>query len=162
VVLAGMPKYVGSSAAIAIMAVQLSATAQYWQELKRGGTGLIWTDAIFPLSEELKQAEGGTVFITDWGIFDSLHLLHKGRLHLRIASGPLTPEYPTQAEVEDIHRMFQTPGGVWVSHIKGEEITPNVGEHLDALVAAAGKHRKLLKTIRDSHGRPVFEISQIE
>jgi hypothetical protein len=162
VVLSRMPRYLGAAVTITMLVMHLTVVNQYRSELQNNGAGLVWTDALYPLSDELKQGEGKTIFVTDWGIYDSLYLLHKGRLHLRIASGPLTPEFPTKAQVEDIGRMLQNPDGLWVSHMPGQEILPKVDQHLDALIEAAGRRRRLLKTIHDSHGRAVFEISRIE
>jgi hypothetical protein len=162
VVLSRMPKYVGAAAAIVMVVMHLTVLNQYRVELQTKGAGLVWSDAMFRLSDELKPVEGRPIFVTDWGIYDSLHLLDKGRLDLHIASGPLTPDNPSPAEVSEVNWMIGMPDGVWVSHLPGQEVLPNVGRHLDALIEAQGKHRKLLKTVPDSHGRPVFVISQIE
>lgn len=162
VVLSRLPKYLGAAAAIVMVVMHLTVVNQYRVELQSKGAGLVWTDAIFQLSDELKLTEGKPIIVMDWGIYDSLHLLHKGRLNLHIASGPLTPDNPSPAEVADLHWLIDMPDAIWISHLPGQEVMPNVGRHLDSLLEAEGRHRNLLKTVPDSHGRPVFVISRVE
>jgi len=158
VVLGRMPWFVVLLAGVGMVGSNLLVVNQYLTQLHRNGAYQTFTDAIFPLSEALE--EGPTIYITDWGMFDSLNLLHQGRLNLRMASGPLMTESPSPDEVADIQRMLQDPNGMFVGHVRGMEVYPNVGKHLDAFV---GFHleRKVIRTISDSNGRPVFEISRV-
>ncbi len=99
-----------------------------------------FTDAILPLSEAVDETH--TLYVTDWGLFDSLNLLHRGRPQLRMASGPLTPDAPSADEVADVRRMLQDQNGLFLGHVKAMEVYPNVGAHLDAQAKTAGLRRR--------------------
>ncbi len=146
---------------VGMVGSNLLVVNQYLVQFHRNGAYSTFTDAIYPLSEALDGAEQNTLYITDWGLFDSLNLLHRGHLQLRLASGPLTPEAPSPAEVEDVRQMLIDPKGLFVGHVKGQEVYPNVGAHLDALAQASGLRREIVRTIADSNGRPMFEISRV-
>jgi hypothetical protein len=156
-----MPGFALFLAGLAMAGSNLLVTNQYFYQFQRYGAYGTFTDAIFPLSQALDDTAGNTVYVIDWGMFDSLNLLHRGRLKLRNASGSLTPEKPSPSEVEDVERMLLDPQGVFVGHVKGQEAFERVGEHLDARAQAAGFRREILRTIPDTNGRPMFEISRV-
>ena len=155
------PGWVLLLAGLGMAGSNLLVVNQYLVQLQRNGAHETFTDAIFPLSEGLESAETDTIYVMDWGLYDSLNLLHRGELRLRLASGPLMPDAPSAEEAADVARMLQDPKGLFVGHVKGREIYPNVGAHLDALAAASGWRREVTRTISDSNGRPIFEISRI-
>jgi hypothetical protein len=132
---------------------------QYLYQLQRNGAYNTFTDAILPLSEAVDESQ--TLYITDWGLFDSLNLLHRGRLRLRLASGSLTPANPSPEETADVQRMLQDPSALFLGHVKAREVYPNVGAHLDVQAETAGLRRETIRTIPDSNGRPIFEISRV-
>lgn len=162
VVLGRLPKYAGAAATVGIVIAHLLVLQQYLLEFRQHGTGLIWTDAIFTLSDELKAADAKNIYVTDWGILDSVHLLHKGDLRLYLASGPLMSDSPSLGDLDVFGRMMDDPSGIFVGHVRDREVFAEVGKHMDALAARAGKRRNVLKTIADSRGRPTFEISVVQ
>jgi hypothetical protein len=134
---------------------------QYLAQLVRNGSFNTFTDAIFPLSEALLDTDRNTIYVTDWGMFDSLNLLHRGKLALRAAAGPLVPDSPSADQVAEVQQMLLDPKGLFVGHVAGQEAYPKVGEHLDKLARASGFRREVLRTVADSNGRPMFEISRV-
>ena len=159
VVLRRLPRLVLAAAGVAIIGSNLLIVNQYLYQLQRNGAFNTFTDAILPLSEAVDEKR--TLYVMDWGLFDSLNLLHQGRLQLRLASGSLTPEAPNSEEVADIRRMLQDSNGLFVGHVKAMEVYPNVGAHLDAQAQASGLRRQVVRTVADSNGRPIFEISRV-
>ena len=94
-----VPGWIWSLGAGALIISNLLVINQFYSQLVRNGAWDTWTDAVLALSDTLEENPEQTVYITDWGMFDSLNLLHQGRLKLRIASGPLQPEQPSAAEI---------------------------------------------------------------
>jgi 4-amino-4-deoxy-L-arabinose transferase-like glycosyltransferase len=154
-----LPRSTMFLAGVLLAGSNLLIVNQYFYQLQRNGAFNTFTDAILPLSDSLDESH--TLYITDWGLFDSLNLLHRGRLQLRLASGPLTPDNPSAEEAADVQRMLQDPKGLFLGHVKALEVYPNVGAHLDAQARTAGLRREIVRTIPDSNGRPIFEISRV-
>jgi hypothetical protein len=156
-----MPGWLWSLGAGAVIVSNLLVINQFYSQLVRNGAWDTWTDAVLALSADIEEKPGQTVYITDWGMFDSLNLLHQGRLKLRIASGPLQPDQPSQAEIEDLNRMLRDPDAIFVGHVAEREAFRGVGAHLQARAAAIGLRREVLRVVADSNGRPVFEVSRM-
>jgi hypothetical protein len=154
-----LPKFAIGVFGIAMVGSNLLIDNQYLYQLQRNGAYNTFTDAILPLSEAVDESQ--TLYITDWGLFDSLNLLHRGRLRLRLASGSLTPANPSPEETADVQRMLQDPSALFLGHVKAREVYPNVGAHLDVQAETAGLRRETIRTIPDSNGRPIFEISRV-
>jgi hypothetical protein len=145
-----------------VVVMNLLVINQHIYQFKRFGAGDTFTDAIFPLSEQLKGRESATVYITDWGIFDSLNLLHKGRLNLRIVSGAFSTDTPNEFERRDIDSTLQDPTALIVGHVREREIFPNISLHLDQEIQNRGLRKTDVQVIADTNGRPVFEVFRIQ
>jgi hypothetical protein len=160
-VLRRMPKWLILLAGLGIAASNLLVVNQYLFQLQRYGSFGPFTDAIHPLSEALDDAGGDTVYVTDWGIFDCLNLLHQGRLKLMLASGTVATPDPSAAEIAEVGEMFADPKALFVGHVKGRDAYANAAEHFEKLVQAAGFRHEVVRTIADSNGRPQFEILRV-
>jgi hypothetical protein len=79
---------------------ELAVTNEYYVQMVRNGATGSWTDAIFALYGNMKDTRAKQVFCMDWGMLDSLRLLSKGKLPLRVGYG-LTPT----PRCSPIHRM---------------------------------------------------------
>lgn len=156
-----LPLWAMTAAGVLLASSNLLVLNQYHAQLVQHGAWDAWTDAIFPLAEALRDPPG-PVYIADWGMFDSLNLLHRGRLPLRIATGPLQSVSPTPAELEILDRMILDPNGIWVGHVPQREAFPGVGERLAARARQLGLVRETIQTIPDSNGRPVFELWRLQ
>jgi hypothetical protein len=110
------------------------------------------------LSGHLTQPRAGWVAITDWGMFDNLVVLHKGRLPLALCTDPLTHNPPTQLDRNYLRGLLANPENLFVAHTDAYQEFPNVNRRLSELSAEMGYTRKLEHIIRDRNGRPVFEL----
>jgi hypothetical protein len=152
-----LPGTVVALAGVLLAGSNLLVVNQYHSQLVQYGAWDTWTDAIFPLAEAL-EGQAGTVYVADWGMFDALNLLNRGRLTLRIASGPLQTDAPNAVELQDLDRMILDREGIWVGHAAGREAFAGGGARLAARAAQLGLRRETVRTVTDSNGRPVFEL----
>ncbi|MBM3774259.1 MAG: glycosyltransferase family 39 protein [Acidobacteria bacterium] len=147
------------AAVVAILApANLLVTNRYFALATRNGGTSAWTDAIFPLSRTLERIPAKQVFIVDWGIFDSLYLLHRGKLPLRVGSDPVSKPSLDAADERAVLSWLAEPGSVFVGHTEGNEMFPGVHRKLDAIAAQAGYTKDVLATIADRNGRPRFAV----
>jgi 4-amino-4-deoxy-L-arabinose transferase-like glycosyltransferase len=132
-----------------MIAMNLLVLNQYLAQFARNGAAGPFSDAIFALSRSFSQDPGKHIYVVDWGIFDSLTLLHQGSLDQRVLMD--APEHQVRAALQD-------PEAVMVGHVRQSEEIPNSGERLEKAAGAFGYQKRVLRTIPDSNGRPVFEI----
>ena len=120
---------------------------EYHVMMARNGGSVSWSDAIFPLTDRLEQANPPAVFCVDWGIQDSLRLLGRGSLTTFDLTGPI-----------DNPAIFADPAFVFISRPKEIEVFQGNSARLAAAATAAGYRRDVLTVISDSFGRPTFEL----
>jgi hypothetical protein len=159
-VLSKLPRWISVPVAIVAVALNITVDNQFFYQLKRNGTGSTFSDAIFPLSESLADRSGQMLYVTDWGIYDSLNLLHRGQLPLTIATD-FALDNPNPQQVEGFNRMLSNPNGLFIGHIPQEEFFVGGTKHLENFAATAGKRREIVRIVPDSNGRPMFEISRV-
>ena len=70
-----------------VVAANLLQINHYYAQLVRREVSVEWSDATTRLAERLKD-DPGTYRVLDWGIYDSLHLLTKGKTDLYYGVGP--------------------------------------------------------------------------
>lgn len=136
----------------------LVVTNQYLAQLIRNGTTVTWTDAIYPLSASLKESEVHDVFAMDWGFFDTLQMLHEGRIELHGGSDPVMKDAPNEADQRAIDNMLSQQHAVFITHMPGQEFFPGAMERLLKAAAERGYRGELLRTVADRNGRPVFKV----
>jgi len=124
----------------------------------RNGGGMNWTDAIFKLSDYMKGVRASNVFCVDWGMLDSLRLLNRGKLPLRVGTDPITKPELNAEERAMLQRMMSKPDHVFINHTKDFEFFRGVNDKLVKYAAAAGYRREVQAVIADSYGRPVYEV----
>jgi len=137
-------------------------TNQHLAQLVERGSGTVWTDAVYPLADYLKQLAPTRIYVVDWGMFDSLRLLDEGRLHLFVGSGPFSNESMSDADRREAAGMLADRDAVFLNHTAGNEQFPGVTARLQAMAAAAGYEKQTLKIIPDRMGRPIFEVYRWE
>jgi 4-amino-4-deoxy-L-arabinose transferase-like glycosyltransferase len=128
----------------------------YVQMVANGGTQ-VWSDAIFALSDSMRQVRAANVYVTDWGIFDSLCVLHRGALPLRVAD-PLSKPALDEADREMIRAWVADSANVFVGHTEANEVFTGSRKNLVETAAAAGLRPEALRVVSDRHGRPIFEV----
>jgi 4-amino-4-deoxy-L-arabinose transferase-like glycosyltransferase len=158
IAMARLPRWALIGATVVLVGLNLSVDNQYFYQFLRNGTARSFTDAIFPLSRELDPTK--TIYVTDWGIYDSLNLLHRGALHVNVATD-LTLDAPDAEQKKILLRQIHDSNGLFVGHVAAEEFFPHTAEHLTALAAAEGLRREVVRTVPDSNGRPMFEIARL-
>jgi hypothetical protein len=124
----------------------------------RNGGGMNWTDAVFKLSDYMKGVRASSVFCVDWGMMDSLRLLNRGTLPLRVGTDPITKPELNAEERAMLQRMMSKPDHVFINHAKDFEFFQGVNDKLVKYAAAAGYRREVQAVIADSYGRPVYEV----
>lgn len=147
----GLPA--AGAALLFLCVTNLLVTNQYLAQLVRYGPSVIWTDAIYPLSNSLRN-ETGEVFVVDWDIFDSLLLLSDGGLKLHPGFNV------SEQDPQMIDHVLASSRGVFITHTPNNQFFPAANQHLENAIATRGYRKELLRVISDGHGRPVFEVYQ--
>jgi 4-amino-4-deoxy-L-arabinose transferase-like glycosyltransferase len=133
-------------------------TNQHLARLIDRGAGASWTDAIYPLAEYMKTVPAKHVYIMDWGMFDGLRLLNRGRLPLSVGSDQAAKESMDDADRKSVNEMLAAADAVWIGHTEGNEILSGISARMLAFAEAAGYRKQVLKVIADRTGRPMFEV----
>lgn len=141
-----------------LMVSGLLVTNEYHVMIVRNGGSPNWTDAIFRLADYLKSVSPSYVFCVDWGIMDSMRLLTRGKLPLRVGTDPITKPALDPADREFLARTITGPGHVFINHTTGFEFLTGVNDKLVKYAAGAGYRREVMAIIPDSNGRPVYEV----
>jgi hypothetical protein len=150
-------------AAVIVFVAGTSAlvTNHYFALLVRNGGGLVWTDAIYPLSDRLKGIESKVIYINDWGMIDSLRLLNRV-LPLRISFDALSKPHLDIEERREILERISERGAIFVGHTDANEIFKGVNENLRVLASEAGYRRERIAEVADRNGRLIFEVFRFE
>jgi hypothetical protein len=141
-----------------LMVSGLLVTNEYHFLMMRNGGSQNWTDAIFRLSEYMKRVTPSNVYCVDWGIMDSMRLLSRGELPLRVGTDPITKPAFDDEDREFLARTISGSGHVFINHTKEFEFFTGVNDKLVKYAADAGYRREVMAVIPDSHGRPVYEV----
>ncbi len=152
------PRWIAGVMAAAFVIANLLVINQYLVQLDRNGAEGTFTDAIYPLSNALPHSANDTVYIADWGMYETLEYLHQGRLPLHYSPSLLVSERPTAVQLHAIAAMIADPDGLFVTHVAEREIFKGVRDRIQAAAASAGYSKHVIQTISDSNGRPVFEL----
>jgi 4-amino-4-deoxy-L-arabinose transferase-like glycosyltransferase len=143
---------------VLMLAANLLVVNEHYAVMLRNGGGLVWTDAVFPLADFVKQVKATQVMALDWGFLDSLRLLGRGQIPLRNGMDPTNHATLDAHDREAIHQWLLTPGTVFVSHTDGNEIFPGVNAHLEEVARAAGFAREMMGRFQDRNGREIFLV----
>jgi hypothetical protein len=153
---AGIPAV---TAVLAIMMISgLLVTNEYFFLMVRNGGAQNWTGAILQLSDYLKGTAPAQVYCVDWGIMDSLRLLNRGTLPLRVGNDLVARAAADPAARDALLESFARPGDWFIAHTKDFEFFPGTNQRLVRYASEAGYERAILATIPDSYGRPVYEV----
>ncbi len=142
---------------IAYLAAQnLLLTNEYLYRLVRYGGDRSWSDAIYPLSEEAGKLKAPQIVIDDWGIWNQLVLLHRGKLPLAMVTDSFLS--PAKSEQEKAFETGLLESGVWLGHTPEFQELSGWPEKIAQAAAAAGFHKEQLEVVADRNGRKTFEI----
>jgi len=140
----------------------LLVTNEYFRVSTRNGGSRTWSDAVFPLAGELLAAHPAAIYCADWNLYESLRLLGRGALPLRVGMDPVPAPGMVPADQPALMSMVAMPGALWVTHVPEMEFFAEIRPKWDRFAAAAGYQRRLIRIIGDSHGRPTFELYRFQ
>jgi hypothetical protein len=147
--------------AAAVVPVVLSClllTNQYYVQMIRNGGAMNWNDGIYALADYMKTVPARFVFITDWGILDSLRLLSRGHIPLYVGSDPISKPVLDEADKKDVLRLLTVENPVFVGHTPPFEFFQGTGAMLKKTAAELGYHPEILAVIEDRYQKPVYEV----
>jgi len=136
----------------------LLVTNQHAAQLIERGPTTVWTDAIYPLADAMKQVPAKRVYVMDWGMFDSLRVLDEGQLPLWVGGDTFGQDAMTPEKRREALEMLAMKDAVFLGHTDGNEVFPGVSGRLRAFAEAAGYRKETIKIVGDHMGRPIFEI----
>ncbi len=127
---------------------------EHFARLAERGTTVAWTDAIEPLSGYLSGAGAAHIYATDWGIYDTLRALNRGRLPLEIGADWFLLDTEKKLPPE----ALAASGAIFVGHTENNEIMAGNAAGFEALAESVHLHKRVFKVIHDRNGRPIFEL----
>jgi hypothetical protein len=133
----------------------LALTSTYYTNMLRNGGMIAWTDAINPASAFLPEMRPSLVCAIDWGFFDTVRLLHKGRFQM--CDGVQDPE----RNLETFRRQIADPGTVFLNHTRGNEIQPDRVAKFLAAAEKTGYRKTSQRVFYDYNGRPIIEVFKL-
>ena len=153
-----------------LVVFNLLVVNQYVLQFERDGAAGNFTDALNTLSDALRdplpgnsaQPEGAeAIYVTDWGMLNTLMLFHQGRLDLREGTESFLTDHPDMREQQLRELMFSNPRALYIGHTGPRVVFPDRVKRMEQAVLAAGLHKADLRIISDSNGHPVFEIFRL-
>jgi hypothetical protein len=154
------------AAGLVLVVFNLLVVDQYIYQFERDGAAGNFTDALNGLSDALtdppSESDAPPIYVVDWGMLNTLTLLHQGRLGLREGTGPFSTDHPGPFEQRVIRAMFSDPKALFIGHAAPRTVFPDVAQRLNQAARAAGLRKELVRAIPDSNGHPVFEIFRFE
>jgi hypothetical protein len=151
--------------AIAVVFLAASSalvTNEYLAGLVRNGPEVVWTDAVYSLSDHLRRVKPPVIYIDDWGIHETLSLLSRGTLPLSDGTSPLTNPQLSEEDRQTVLNRIAELDAIHVVHPDRLEMYKGVRNKLLALAAEAGYRRESLAEIPDRNGRVMFEIFRFQ
>jgi hypothetical protein len=135
---------------------------QYIYQLERNGADGGFADAIYAVSRQIPATSDQQIYVMDWGLMQTLTLLHRGKLHLLPESEPFQTASPDEGERRMIAKVLADPHGLFLGHVPEREVFTGVRQRLEDAASQAGYRRQTLEVVPDSNGRPVFEVFRFE
>jgi hypothetical protein len=134
----------------------LLLTNEYFYQLSEYGPSKSWTDAIFQLSDEAGRIQAEHLVVDDWGILNPLIVLHRNRLPLFLANQSFFA--PGIGEDDRNWCLARLKKDVWIGHTPEFQQWPDTNQRIVEIARAAGFEKRMIETVPDRNGRPVFEI----
>jgi hypothetical protein len=154
--------WIAGTAVAVVCASNVVLTNQYLAHSIEFGPGRSWSNAIEPLAGRLESRGGGSVYMLDWGIFDTLRLLGRGRIPIDVAWQAFLDDKVSEEERAKLKEMLETPGAWFATHAPAETLFLGVRERLVGAAAGLGYYPTEPEVFHDSHGRPIFELFRFE
>ena len=118
----------------------------------------MWTDAVYPLSDYIRQSTARRVYAADWGMGDALRLLLDDKTALGNAIEPFSRQEMDDDERRRVLERMARSDAVFVGYTGGNEMFPAAKRLLFRCAREAGFRREVLEVVHDRNGRPIFEV----
>jgi hypothetical protein len=135
---------------------------RYIAQFEQNGTVGSFTDAVSPLAKSLADSTGDTVYIIDWGIYESIDFLQPGKSHLHESYSPLIQASPDPGQRLEIDAMLADPHALFVGHVSTREAFHGVNEHLQTIARDEGYEERPVRIVVDRNGRAVFKVFRFQ
>jgi hypothetical protein len=153
----GLPRRMAMVALCAVVGylalMNILVTNVYLAEFIRNGPTRDWTNASYPLSEDIVRSHYGEIVGIDWGTVVPLRVLERGTV-------PMLAVIPDELNPDPALAWMRKEDSVFLSHVAGQEYFPGVDEKMDGIARKNGFSKRVIKTFADDNGRPVFELFQ--
>lgn len=126
--------------------VRLFAT--YRSNFIQLGSPRSWSEAIFPVTDRVREMVLTRIHLYDWGISDNLVLLSGRELPIWYHDRPFQP-----ATIFEPHA-----GEVWIGNVAEREQVSGINKELREAARQAGFEREVIEVFRDKQGRPAYEM----
>lgn len=148
----------GGAALMALVSLvcfsNLMVTNTYYTSMLRNGGTVAWSDAIFPAALALPAMHPSQVCVVDWGVFENIRLLQRGRIPMCVAVDP-------EAAPEILKRQIADPNALFIGHVKGLEFNPGSTDKLMEFAKAEGYSMSFHRVFPDYNGRPIIEVFKL-
>jgi 4-amino-4-deoxy-L-arabinose transferase-like glycosyltransferase len=155
------PVVLGGVVVAALAVSNLLVINQYLYQFERDGAGQFYTDALNRIPGVVAAMAPERLYITDWGIVNSLAMFPHGPTQLLMCDGPFQSDSPDPGQIQDRDRAFADARGVFIGHPEGQDIFEGSRARLERAAAAAGLRKDMLQVIPDVNGRPRFEAFRL-
>lgn len=149
-------KWAAGAATVLVCCSNLLLTSSYYRDMLLYGSTVIWTDATYPAFDAIARARPARVCVLDWGFYEQLRLLHKGRTELCVAWAPRSADEAVHAR-----NVLRETGSLFISHTEGNEITPGNTQRYLEFAASEGYTQSDKQTFMDTHGRVVVQLFRV-
>ena len=145
-----------------LVSSNLLVITRYIAQFERNGTVGSFTDAVGPLAESLKGSTSDTIYVIDWGIYETLDFLLQGDSRVRESYPYLIRATPDPGERREIDVMLADPHALFVGHVPSREAFHGVAEHLATIARGEGYEQGPIRIVVDRNGRPVFQVFRFQ
>ncbi len=144
---------------LVLLAGNLRSVAHYYFRILGYGGGVGWSEAIYPLEQALQKRPAEKILLLDWGMITQLRVLSRDRLPLLEAAQPMGPSYDATYLEGDI----RNPRALYVKYAAGEPgAFPQIAEAFFRRAGELGYQGRIVETIKDRSGRPIYEILSLQ
>ena len=142
---------------LACCASNLLVVGTYYTNMLRNGGTAAWTDALHPAAADIARANPSELCVVDWGFFDAIRLLNRGKTNLCVADDPVSDDAKKYAALQ-----IADPAKIFISHTDGHEFNRGAANRLQAFAAERGYRTADHRIYKDFNGRPMVQTFRFE
>jgi hypothetical protein len=135
----------------------LALTSTYYTNMIRNGGSVGSTEASWPAADAIKAAHPRELCVLDWGFFEVIRLLHKGRTRL-CAIGGTESEY----DRKHVRLKLQDAGIFFIAHTEGNEFQQGSLKRFLNFALEQGYMPSDVRIFNDLNGRPLIQTFRVQ